>query len=169
MKTRRLTAAALFAALMALCAWLQLPTGAVPVTLQTLGLFLCLQLLGGKWGSVAIFVYLCLGILGLPVFSGFQGGLGTLAGPTGGCLVGFMLTALTYWAATRLLPRRPWTEPVALLAGLLLCYLSGWLWYRRFGPVSFGLWCLPYLLPDLAKLVFSWFLAQRLKRHNFSF
>ncbi len=169
MKTRKLTLSALFAALMAICAWISIPTGGVSITCQTFALFLTLLLLGGKWGSVTVFVYLSLGAMGLPVFSGFQGGMGTLFGPSGGFLLGFMLTALIYGLIQSLFPSRPWTQILGLLLGLLTCYLTGWLWYCRFAPTPFFLWCLPFLLPDIVKLVLAFFLSRRIQKGIFPF
>lgn len=163
MKTRNMVLCALFAALMAVCAWISVPTGSVSFTLQTFALFLTLLVLGGKRGSVTVFVYLTLGAVGLPVFSGFQGGIGTLLGPSGGFLLSFMLTSLLYWLTTSLLGNGNLIKTATLCAGLLCCYLCGWLWYCRFAPVNFFLWCLPYLLPDVLKLILAHFLAKRLK------
>ena len=85
MRTRDLARAALFAALIAICSWISIPT-AVPFTLQTFAVFLALGVLGGKLGTLSVAVYLLLGAVGLPVFAGFQGGLGALLGATGGYL-----------------------------------------------------------------------------------
>ena len=87
MKTRDMALCALFAALLAVCAWLVIPIGDVPFTLQTFGVFAALGLLGGKRGTIAIAVYLLLGAVGAPVFAGFKGGPGALFGATGGCLL----------------------------------------------------------------------------------
>ena len=95
---------ALFGALLCLCSWISIPAGAVSFTLQTFAVALALLTLGGKWGSCAVLVYLALGAVGLPVFSGFRGGIGTLLGPTGGYLFGFMLTSLLYWLVSAVLP-----------------------------------------------------------------
>ena len=73
---------ALFAALIAVCAWVTVP-GAVPFTLQTMGVFLAVGLLGGKRGTASVLVYILLGAVGMPVFSGFSGGVGRLLGPAG--------------------------------------------------------------------------------------
>ena len=100
MRTQELARAALFAALIAICSWISIPT-AVPFTLQTFAVFLALGVLGGKLGTLSVAVYLLLGAVGLPVFAGFQGGLGALLGATGGYLAGFLLTALTVWGAER--------------------------------------------------------------------
>ena len=163
MKTRNMVLCALFAAQMAICAWISIPTGSVSFTLQTFALFFTLSVLGGKLGSVTVLIYLALGAVGLPVFSGFQGGIGALLGPSGGFLLGFMLTGLLYWLTTSLLGSRACIKITALCIGLLCCYLCGWLWYCRFAPVNFFLWCLPYLLPDTLKLILALFLSKRLK------
>ena len=69
MKTRDLTQIAILVALMAICSWITIPT-VVPFTLQTLGVFLAISLLGGKRGTLAVLIYLLLGAVGLPVFAG---------------------------------------------------------------------------------------------------
>ena len=164
MKIRNLTLSALFAALMALCAWIQIPTGTVAFTLQTFALFLSLLLLGGKWGSVTVLVYLCLGFLGLPVFSGFQGGLGALTGPSGGFLFGFMLTTWVYALVTSFLGKGTPAQILGLILGLAACYLTGWLWYCRFAPVNFFLWCAPFVIPDILKLTLAFYLSRRIQK-----
>ena len=97
-----LTYMAVCAALIAICAWITVPA-AVPFTLQTFAIFFVLSLLGGKRGTIAILVYILLGAVGLPVFSGFNGGLGALLGTTGGYIFGFLFIGLIFRAAV--LPR----------------------------------------------------------------
>ena len=89
---RDLTRVALMTAILAVCGWITipLPEPMVPFTLQTFGVFLCLLLLGGRDGTLAIAAYLLLGAVGAPVFSSFRGGLGVLLGSTGGYLTGFL-------------------------------------------------------------------------------
>ena len=70
-------------ALMAVCAWITVPF-TIPFTLQTFGVFVTLRLLEGRRGTFAIALYILLGAVGVPVFSGFGAGGGVLAGPTGG-------------------------------------------------------------------------------------
>ena len=66
---------ALFAVAIAICSWISVPAP-VPFTLQTFGVFLAAAGLGGKRGTLAVLVYLALGMAGVPVFAGFQGGMG---------------------------------------------------------------------------------------------
>lgn len=172
MKTRDMALCALFAALMAVCAWICIPAAEIAFTLQTFGVALSLGLLGGKHGCVAISVYLLLGAVGAPVFSGFRGGVGVLLGATGGYITGFLAFGLIYWLITALWPR-PGAQLTALVLGLLVCYSFGSGWYyltclQAGDPV--GLWIilikcvLPYLLPDALKLGLALFLTKKLKR-----
>ncbi len=94
--TLNIARAALFAALMGAFAYLSfpLPFSPVPVTLQTLGIFLAALFLGPFWGAAAMVLYLLAGALGAPVFSGGSAGLGVLLGPTGGYLFSYPIAAL---------------------------------------------------------------------------
>lgn len=171
MKARNMAQCAMFTAVLALCSWLAVPIGDLVISMQTFGIFLTLGLLGGKWGSLCVLLYLLLGAVGAPVFSGFRGGVGALLGTTGGYIFGFMLTSLFYWLVTSL-----WDTPavrlLAMVLGLLLCYACGSWWYMtRYlsaGSVTLGvvlLRCvLPYVIPDGLKLAFAWLLTGRLKR-----
>ena len=171
MKVRNMAMCGLFAAVLTVCAWVSIPMGDMVITMQTFGIFLTLGLLGGKRGTVAILVYLLLGAVGAPVFSGFRGGLGALLGTTGGYIFGFMLTSLCYWLITSVNPS-PAARLIAMVVGLFLCYFCGSWWYlTRYlaaGSVTFGIVLLkcvvPYLLPDALKLILAWFLTSRLSR-----
>lgn len=166
MDVRNLVKCGLFAALLALCAWLSVPVGTVAFTLQTFGICLALLILGGKWGFITISVYLSLGFVGLPVFSGFRGGLSQLATPNGGFLVGFLLWGLVFWCAERLGAR----PVLGTVLGLAVCYGTAILWisllYGNSGFLGvFGVYIFPYLLPDCGKLIGSFLLARRLKKY----
>lgn len=171
MNIRSMAQCALFAALLALCAWIWVPVFDIAVTMQTFGVFLTLNLLGGKRGTVAILIYLLLGAVGLPVFAGFQGGLGTLLGMTGGYIAGFLATGLCYWLVTALAGDGPGIRLLAMVLGLLLCYSFGTLWFR-FGYLQSGetvglllMKCVvPYLIPDGLKLALAWALSRKVKR-----
>jgi len=171
MKVKSMALCGLFTAVLAICAWISVPMGDVVITLQTFGIFLTLGLLGGKRGTLAILVYLLLGAVGAPVFSGFRGGLGALLGTTGGYIFGFMLTSLIYWLITST-KDTPLTRLLAMVLGLLLCYGCGSYWYMSqylsAGSVTLGLVLLncvvPYLIPDAVKLILAWLLTGKLKR-----
>ena len=169
MQIRNMALCGMFSSLLCICAWLSFPLGDVAITLQTLGVFLCLFTLGGRRGTLAISVYLLLGAVGLPVFSGFRGGVGALLGTTGGYLLGFLTTGLVYWLLSFLFPKQPLP---AMAAGLLACYCFGSIWYYHIyisgDSVTLGFIAakcvLPFLLPDAVKLLLAYRLSQKLKR-----
>ena len=126
---RDLVLIALFAALMAICSWISIPT-TVPFTLQTFAVFVAAGLLGGKRGTIAVLVYILLGAVGLPVFAGFTGGVGILLGSTGGYIIGFLGSALVMWGMEKLWGSKAGSRSV------LWCwdFWSATLWVRP------GLW-----------------------------
>ena len=173
LSTRDLVYVAVFAAIMAVCAWIAIPT-TVPFTLQTMGVFLAVGLLGGRRGSLAVLVYLLLGVVGAPVFSGFTGGIGALVGTTGGYILGFLLCALTMWAVEAALGKGLWALGLGMVLGLIVCYAFGTAWYivlytQANGPVSLWTvlgWCVfPFLIPDALKMALALALSARLRRH----
>ena len=165
MKTRDLALCGLCAAGMAVCAWITVPIGDIGITMQTFGLFLTLGLLGGGKGFLACVTYLALGAIGLPVFSGFKAGLGVLLGPTGGYILGFLAACPVYWLVTARGKGKKW---LGMLLGLLACYAFGSLWFWLVYLPDGGLWAvlvkcvLPFILPDLCKMVLALGLARRL-------
>lgn len=172
MKIRDIVICALFAALMCISAWICVPVPDGAVTLQTFALFFSLGLLGGKRGSLICLVYLLLGAVGLPVFSGFRGGLGVLLGTTGGYIAGFLAAALLYWAVTHVFGEAFHVRLIASVLGLLTCYAFGTIWFMTVylqGGSTIGLGVVlmkcvvPYLLPDAAKLTLALLLTAKMK------
>ncbi len=173
LKTKDLALCALFAALIAVCAWISIPA-TVPFTLQTFAIFAALGLLGGKRGTVAVAVYLLLGAVGVPVFAGFQGGIGALLGTTGGYLLGFLLSALIVWGMEARFGSKTGVFLLSAVLGMLVCYAFGTAWYlvvyaRTKGAISLATalgWCVvPFLIPDAVKIALAVLLRGRLKRH----
>lgn len=166
--TRRLVFCALFTALIAVFSQMQLPIGPVPVSLATLGVMLCGLLLGWRHGALAVGAYILLGAAGVPVFAGFQGGLGRLAGPTGGYIAGYLFYALLSGLNIPRLQERFFGRCVLLLLGTAACYLLGTAWFVHFSGRSIGeslaLCVLPFLPGDAAKILLASFLVPRLRR-----
>ena len=172
MKTLDMVYIALFACLMAICSWISIP-GEVPFTLQTMGVFLAIGLLGGKRGTLAVLVYILMGVVGLPVFSGFSGGIGKLVGVTGGYIVGFLASALVMWAMEALLGKKKWVLALSMVIGLLVCYAFGTAWFMELytsskGAITLGavlgMCVIPYIIPDVIKIAVALLLTNILKR-----
>ena len=138
-----------------------------------MGVFLAVGLLGGKRGTVAVLVYILMGAVGLPVFSGFAGGLGKLLGMTGGYIVGFLVSALLMWAMEALFGSKKWVLPVSMVVGLIACYAFGTAWFMVVytsskGAITLGavlgMCVIPYIIPDAVKIAVALLLTKALKR-----
>jgi biotin transport system substrate-specific component len=147
--SRRLVMIGLFGGLMGLISQLSLPLpGGVPVTLQVFAAALTGYLLGALSGTVSVAVWLTLGALGLPLFSGFQGGVSRLFCPTGGFLMGFLILAFFCGIARKRSRFLRWGMG---LLGLLLCHGWGVLWFCIVGNVAFVPGALTASLPYFPK------------------
>lgn len=175
-RTLDLVYIALFAVLISVCAWISTPKTpiTVPFTLQTFAIFASLTILGGRRGTWTVTVYLLMGLVGLPVFTGFQGGPGVLLGTTGGYLIGFIGSALVYWLVTAKLGTGLPVMAAACLLGLLVCYAFGTAWFLALytstkGPISLAAalaaCVIPFIVPDLLKMAMALFLARRVGRY----
>jgi biotin transport system substrate-specific component len=170
---------AIFSVLIAICSWISIPL-VVPFTLQTFAIFLTLGLIGGKRGMLSIITYILLGLIGIPVFSGFKA-TAALVGPTGGYIVGFIFTGLSIYLGE--LISRNKSRLVQIISyvifaiiGLLLCYTLGTIWYYYVynsdttkASISFYQalkWCvIPFILPDLGKLLAATIMVITLKKY----
>lgn len=156
---------ALVASAICICSVLRIPTP-IPLTLALFGVFFALFFLGAKDGLLATLLFLALGLLGLPLFSG-GGGLSALLSPTGGYLLGFVALALLYLALCRK-KQDAKTRLVAAALGLAACYAVGVVWFWLYSDSGLVLalcsGVLPFLLPDLIKLFLAHLLAERLHR-----
>ena len=170
-KTFDLVYTGMFVVLIAICSWISVPT-AVPFTLQTFGVFMAVETLGGKRGTMAVLVYLLLGAAGVPVFAGFSAGAGVLFGSTGGYLIGFVASALVMWMIEQAFGHSAIVSILAMLAGLFVCYAFGTVWfmavYARSGGSASLLtvlgWCVfPFIIPDLAKIGLAFLLSNRIR------
>ncbi|HTY91274.1 MAG TPA: biotin transporter BioY [Methanocella sp.] len=166
-RVKKLVYAALFAALTAVSAWVAIPLPYVPITLQTFFVILSGGTLGAYFGGLSMAVYLLLGFMGLPVFARGQSGLGTLAGPTGGYLVGFVLCAVVTGliVKTRKKPGLLWYM-MAMAAGTLVIYACGLaqlcLILHMPAKTAFVAGMLAFIPGDLIKIAVAAFVATKL-------
>lgn len=166
---KKLVYASLFAALTAVAAWVTIPLPYVPLTLQTFFVILAGALLGAYFGALSMIVYLLLGFVGLPVFSGGRSGLGVLAGSTGGYLVGFVLCAIVVGLLVerRKSPGFLW-YCMSMAAGTLALYACGAAWLsvvmRWDIAQALAVGTLPFLPGDILKIVVAAFIAKRVNK-----
>ncbi len=167
-KTKHLTFCAFFAALLAICSQIQIPLPLVPINLALFAVHLSGTLLGAVYGPLAVFVYVCLGAVGAPVFAGFSGGVGILTGATGGYIVGYILCA---WIVGLLTQKWGCSFPkmaVSMVIGVAACYALGTAWFmfvtKNTLLVSLTYCVIPFLPGDVVKIILAGVLTLKLKK-----
>lgn len=146
---------------------IQLP-GQVPISLSFMMLYLTVYLLGGVKGTVCCVLYLLIGLIGLPVFSNFGSGIGKLAGPTGGYLIGYIFLAAVCGAALYIGKGRLWVYIIGMVLGGMVAYLFGTLWFMYSMQTglkyTLGACVFPFIPFDIAKIAATALLGPILKK-----
>lgn len=161
MKTKDMMLCAIFAAMLCVFSVMTIPIGAVPISMGIFGVLLTACILGPKRGVIAVVVYILLGAVGLPIFSGFTGGVGVIAGPTGGYVTSYILVALFVGFLTRRLPS---SKPLSLvllalisMGGVVICYFFGTLQFMAVAHKTFvqslSVCVLPFIPFDIVKCI----------------
>ena len=161
---------ALFTSVMCITSFIAIPLFGIPITLQSFGVAMALFMLGGARATASVAVYIVIGVIGLPVFSGFGGGLGVLLGPTGGFIFGFLAMALVYCLITAIFGTSQLIKIVGCIMGHLLMYAIGSVWYLVFYGGGAGYFdillvtVLPFVIPDAVKAALAYFVSKRLSK-----
>ncbi len=171
MTTREVAVAGLIAALLCASAWVAIPIGPVPITLQVFGVLLATVLLRPISAGASVGTYLLLGAIGVPVFAQGTAGLGVLFGPTGGYLWGFLLGAVVGSAAAGAI-RRVTSSTLADTTGAAIAvaavYAIGWYVLNAVTGMgaakAFAAGVAPFIAVDVAKAVVAIGVAQALRR-----
>ena len=160
----------LFSIIITVCSWISI-SSVIPFSLQTFAVFLAINLIGYKSSALSIGLYILLGSIGLPVFTGFKGGLAALVSPTGGFIFGFLLIPLFSYLVGFVFKNNLLKLIIGELTGLLFCYITGALWFslnvyglnfNAFGTAVL-LCVVPYILPDIIKLILAYFIYSKIK------
>ena len=157
--TYQMSVTALMAAVMCVLGPLTVPIGAVPISLANFVICLTAWLLGPKFGTLSVAVYLLIGLVGVPVFSGYGAGIAKLAGRTGGYLLGYLLLAFIGGLFIEKSNGQPVVSGIGLVLGDAACYVLGTAWFvfQMQCELSYALSvCVyPFIALDLAKIVVS--------------
>lgn len=113
-----------------------LPFSPVPITGQTLAVGLIVTILGTRLGTFSVLIYILLGAVGLPVFSGMSGGFAILVGPTGGYIVGFLVTAIIMGLYLDKFGITIFHAIIANLIGMVVTLAFGTVWLKVVGDLS---------------------------------
>ena len=172
MKTNDLTLTAAMAALICVAGPLTIAIGPVPLSLASFAVYLAGAILGWKRGSLAVAVYLLIGLAGVPVFSGFSGGVQKLFGVTGGYLIGYVACALItglFSGEPRVKkPRSAWMMAAGMVLGTAVLYAVGTAWFMaQTGnalAAALGMCVLPFLAGDAVKIAAASVIAVPVRR-----
>ncbi len=166
---RPMVYASMFAALTAVGALIRIPIpiSPVPLTLQVFFVLLTGLVLGSRWGATSMAVYVMLGIIGFPVFSGGSSGIGVILGPTGGYLIGFVMGAFITGLTVENLGGSTIAMITAMIAGLTVIYAAGVLQLFIIADLpsireAVLIGVLPFLIGDTIKLVAAFAVAKRM-------
>ncbi len=165
-RIRMMVYTALMAAMTAAGAWIAVPIGPVPIVLQNLFVFLAGLLLGSRWGTASVAVYLLAGACGLPVFAGGMGGIGRFAGPTGGYLVGYLPAVFLLGLISE---KRPGVlfDVIGMILATVVIYGVGTAWLHTLTgmtwPKTLAVGMIPFLPGDAVKIIAAAGIARALR------
>ena len=167
---RRLVLIAMMTAITCILAPLSIPipVSPVPISLTNLVLLISVYILGWKDASISFIIYLLLGLAGLPVFSGFSGGLGKIAGPTGGYLAGFIFMTVIAGLAVDIFSGKRLPAVIGMALGTAVAYAIGTAWLAIQMDLTFisalSIGVLPYLAGDTLKIILAVIAGPMLKK-----
>jgi biotin transport system substrate-specific component len=167
---RKMTVVALMAAVMCIVGpfSIPLPVTLVPISFTNLIIFLSVYILGMKSGTLSTVIYLLLGLVGIPVFSGFTGGASKFAGPTGGYLIGFIFLALICGLFADRFHGNRWLYLIGMVLGLAVCYAFGTAWLAVQTNMTFiaalATGVVPFLIGDALKIAVITAAAPQLRK-----
>ncbi len=159
--------ASLFAALITAGAFIAIPIGPVPIVLQNMFVLLAGIILGPKWGTASVAVYLLMGALGFPVFAGETGGMGRLFGPTGGYLLAYLPAVFITGVISKILRKNTLSDIIAMISGSAIIYAIGVPWLKYVTGMgwhkAFAVGMYPFLVVDAIKIIAASFAAKAIR------
>ena len=136
---------------------MSIPIGPVPISFTNLAIYLSLYLLGWKKGTISYLIYLLIGLVGLPVFSGF----------TGGYIIGFIVMAVIAGLFIDNC-RKPWIQLIGMIVGTIVCYLFGTVWFCIVAGYTFqaalAVCVIPFIPADLVKMIIAMIIGPMIKK-----
>jgi len=170
MKTKDICHISLFTAIICIVAPLSIPLAftPVPISFANLIIFISAAILGAKKGVISVLLYIFIGAVGIPVFSGFSGGLHKIIGPTGGYIIGYIFCSFIIGFLTEKFENNIFIYAFSMVLGNLVCCLFGtvWLSYQAHMTFKSALMAgvVPYIIGDAIKIAFACTIAYPVKR-----
>lgn len=164
----QITIIGLLAAVICILGPLSIPIGLIPISFTNLAIYFALYILGTKKATMSFLIYMLIGLVGVPVFSGFSGGPSKLLGPTGGYIIGFLFMALISGFFIDKFMAKWYLCIVGLIFGTAVCYTFGtvWLAYQADLSISAALavGVIPFIPADLAKICIAAFIGPQIRK-----
>lgn len=172
MKTKlsvpQVTVIGVMAAVTCILGPLSIPIGVVPISFTNLAIYLAMYALGCKKGTISYLIYLCIGLIGVPVFSAFSSGPAKLFGPTGGYLIGFILMAVISGIFIDKFPGKWYLHFIGMAAGTGICYVLGSIWLAYQAHMTFaaalGAGVIPFIPGDLMKIIIAMLAGPQIRK-----
>lgn len=159
---------ALMAAVICILGPLSVPVGPVPISLSNFAVILSVYLLGLKRGTISCIVYILLGLFGLPIFSGFQGGIGKLFGVTGGYIFGYIFLAVFTGIFVEKYSSNYLFQFLGMVIGNILCYVFGTVWFVFLTKMNLAeavaICVVPFILGDVIKMLVALFAGNKIRK-----
>ena len=168
MKHKNLTLIGILTAILCICSPFAFPLGAIPVTISILAVFLISCLSSPKQSIVAVIIYILLGATGIPVFSGFTGGIHQIAGITGGYILGYIPCSFTVSLLINKFENKKYIYPLSMIIGTAECYIIGTVWYSVQANMNFfdalTVCVLPFIFGDIIKIAVASIIGYTLRK-----
>ncbi len=167
MKSYKISLIGLFVAITAICSWITipLPFTPVPINMATFAVIMSGLVLGARLGAISQIIYIFIGIVGMPVFSGFSSGFGVLVGPTGGYLMGYIFIALLSGILSK---NHDYKIFIGIVLGNVMCYILGSLWFMYITEsnltTTLTLCVFPFILGDILKILLAYLVFKRIPK-----
>lgn len=166
--TVKYTVCALFVAFISICSQIAIHIGPIPISMSLLAIFMAGLILGMKYGTLSVIVYILLGITGMPVFAGAKGGFAVILGPTGGFLIGYILCAMIVGYVSGRFVNKKIYMVIGMVISVVVCYIPGILWYYIITgntiSMSIKLCVIPFILGDIIKIIISLALYSKISK-----
>jgi len=168
-KYRQLTISALIAAILCILSPFSLPVfGIIPITLATLVIYLTVSVFEPKISVLSVCLYVLIGIIGLPVFSGFRGGIGAILSPTGGFILGYIPMTVISSLLLKINRVSYLWNIITMIISTLVLYSIGTLWFILLTDSSIKtaitVCILPFIIGDIIKILLSTVLTKIVKK-----
>ncbi len=164
----QITIIGFMAAVICILGPLSIPIGVIPISFTNLAIYFSLYILGKKKSTMSFLIYMLIGLVGVPVFSGFSGGPSKLLGPTGGFIIGFLFMALISGFFIDRFIDKWYLCVIGMILGMGVCYTFGtvWLSYQADLSISAALsvGVIPFIPADLAKILIAAFVGPQIRK-----